>query len=90
MANTRSARKAQRQAERRAARNLPIRSAVKTHIKKARTALDQAGTEAAEVVRDAISALDRAARKGIIHPNNAARHKARLAAQLKARQTAAA
>jgi small subunit ribosomal protein S20 len=36
----------------------------------------------AEVIRQAISAIDRAAKKGVIHPNNAARRKSRLMKKL--------
>ncbi|MCY4615696.1 MAG: 30S ribosomal protein S20, partial [Chloroflexi bacterium] len=46
--------------------------------------------DAAEQVRQAQSALDQASRRGIIHRNTAARKKSRLAAQLKALQTAEA
>lgn len=45
------------------------------------------GEDAVETVRAAISELDRAARKGVIHPNNAARRKSRLLRKLNAAQT---
>jgi small subunit ribosomal protein S20 len=63
----------------RRARNQPIRSAARTNVSKARTAI-AAGVaeEAAEAVREAVAVLDRAAQKGVIHPNNAARRKSRL------------
>lgn len=84
MANTKSAQKAQRQSERRAIRNLPIRSSVKTYVKKATAAVATADGEATEAVRLAVRALDKAAQKGIIHHNNAARRKSRLMRHLSA------
>lgn len=84
MANTKSALKAQRQAEKRAARNKSLRSAVRTYYKKAASALGETQETAAEAVLDAVRNLDRAAQKGIIHPNNAARRKSRLMSRLHA------
>ncbi len=56
-----------------------IRSRVKTLIKKARAFIAAGNLEAARVaVGDAISALDKAAEKGVLHRNNAARRKSRL------------
>ncbi|MGQ9549543.1 MAG: 30S ribosomal protein S20 [Roseiflexus sp.] len=78
MANTKSAEKRIRANARRALRNKMYRSRVKTAIKKAERAIF-AGTPNAELVREAMSLLDRAAVKGIIHKNNAARRKSRLA-----------
>lgn len=78
MANKKSAQKAQRQSERRAARNKTIRSAVRTYLKKATAAVAEGAENASEVVRQAVSQLDRAAQKGVIHDNNAARHKSQL------------
>ena len=72
-----------RQAVRRAARNRAARSAVRTYVKKANEAVGGVAVEnAAEVVREAVSALDTAARKGIVHRNAAARRKSRLMARL--------
>jgi small subunit ribosomal protein S20 len=83
VANTKSAQKAMRQAERRAARNQAARSAVRTYVKKANEAVSGTAVDnAAEVVRVAVSALDKAARKGIVHRNAAARRKSRLMARL--------
>lgn len=61
-------------------RNVMYRSRVKTLIKKAEQAvLNEATPEEREAsVREAIRTLDKAARKGILHPNNAARRKSRL------------
>lgn len=62
-----------RQSERRRLRNLDVKSRLKTIVKKARLS-GQAGA-----VSYAEAQLDRAAAKGIIHPNKAARKKSRLA-----------
>lgn len=79
MAHTRSALKKIRQAERRRRRNQMIRSRVKTLIKKARMLIEAGNAElASQAVGNAISALDKAAEKGVLHRNNAARRKSRL------------
>ena len=82
MANTKSAQKAMRQAERHALRNQAARSAVRTYVKKATLAVAGSVEDAAEVVRAAVSALDRATKSGIVHRNAAARRKSRLMARL--------
>jgi small subunit ribosomal protein S20 len=68
-----------------------VRSTTRTAIKKARLALAGAkGVDAQQTVQDAIQALDRAAAKGVIHKNAAARRKSRLMAALnKTQQTGA-
>lgn len=78
MANIKSAEKRNRQAPKRAARNRILRSGARTAIKRARTALDSKDTSSAEAIQAAIQTLDRAASKGVIHKNNAARRKSRL------------
>lgn len=70
--------KRKRQAVKRTARNQAVHSAIKTLVKRAR----QATTATAPEVRAAIRQLDAAARKGIIHPNAAARSKSRLMRRL--------
>ncbi len=71
--------KAARASERKRLRNKAVKSATKTWITKAEKAIAAGNLEAAEpLVIQAISALDRAAEKGVIHPNNAARRKSRL------------
>lgn len=83
MPNTKSAAKALRVQERRRLRNKAVRSATRTFTKKAQVAIAEGETNpVADVVRQAISAIDRAARKGVIHPNNAARKKSRLMKRL--------
>ena len=79
MANLKSAIKRLRSAERRYLHNRVYRGGARTSVKKARQ-LIEAGRleEARDAVRMASSALDKAAQKGIIHKNNAARRKSRL------------
>jgi small subunit ribosomal protein S20 len=72
--NTRSAKKNMRKARAATIRNRAQRSALRTAIKKA-----SAPDATEEQRRKAISLLDRAARKGLIHRNAAARRKSRLA-----------
>ncbi len=82
MPNTKSAAKRARQAERRRLRNRIFRSSARTYIRKAERLIAAGDAEAAaEAVGKAISTLDRAAIKGIIHKNNAARRKSRLMAK---------
>jgi small subunit ribosomal protein S20 len=79
MANTRSAKKRVRASLRKRDRNRSTRSAVKTLVSRARRpALPDAASMTSEEVRRAISALDKAAEKGVLHANNASRRKSRL------------
>jgi small subunit ribosomal protein S20 len=79
VANSRSARKRIRANERKHIRNRAVRSTVRTKIAKARRELLSAeATSGPEELRLAISALDRAAEKGILHRKNASRRKSRL------------
>ncbi len=76
---TRSAAKAHRQSLKRRLRNRMVRSATRTIVKKAEAAIAAGDPEAArQAVRAALSHLDRAAKKGVIHANAAARRKSRL------------
>jgi small subunit ribosomal protein S20 len=69
--------------ERRRLDNKSIRSLCKTNITKAERLIFLGELEAAQAaVVAAISSLDKAAEKGVIHPNNAARRKARLMKKL--------
>ena len=79
--------------EKRRQRNRSVRAAVKTYVSRARQAIaagpqTDAATIPAAVLR-AIRELDRAARKGVIHRNNAARRKSRLMKRLRASASAA-
>lgn len=78
MANTKSAIKHIKTSQKRYERNVAIKSATRTYVKKARAAITQQPEESQTAILAAISALDRAARKGVIHRNNAARRKSRL------------
>ncbi len=80
---TKSAQKQLRVAKRRRLRNKPIRTLCKTNITKAERLIFSGEIELSrEAVVAAISSLDRAAEKGVIHPNNAARRKSRLMKKL--------
>lgn len=83
MANSKSALKAMRVAERRRRRNLPIRTSVKTAIRNARTAIDQGiGEPAQQATITAQSKIDKAVSKGVVHWRTAARKKSRLMRKL--------
>lgn len=79
MANTRSAQKRVRTSAKRQAYNKAIKSEMKTAIKKLRTALEQEPDKAQALMAQAASQIDRAAKKGVIHKNQASRRKSRLA-----------
>jgi len=80
---TKSAKKQVRVTERRRLRNRSIRSLVKTNITKAERLIFLGELESARAaIVAAISSLDKAAEKGIIHSNNAARRKSRLMKKL--------
>ncbi|MCL0041218.1 30S ribosomal protein S20 [Dehalococcoidia bacterium] len=83
MAHTRSARKRVRTSLERGHRNRSMRSRFKTYVTRAEKSI-RAGdfNLVEEAVRQAQSILDRAARKGIIHPNSAARRKSSLMRKL--------
>ncbi len=78
MANTRSAEKQRRQAERRKERNRAAKSTLRTTLKKARTAIT-GGDVDKETLAAGFSAVDKAAKRGIIKTNTADRYKSRLA-----------
>ena len=83
MANTQSAKKRVRASLRKRDRNRSTRSAVKTLVSRARRpALPDAASLTSDEVRRAISALDKAAEKGVLHANNASRRKSRLMSAL--------
>ena len=84
MPNIKAAVKWVRQSEKRAVRNRDVKTRLKTVFKKAKSAGDPAGAVAVE------SQLDKAAQKGIIHKNKAARKKSRLAKAVRAAAAAAA
>lgn len=84
-ARTPSALKRVRQALRRRSVNRRTRSDARTLVQRASgIALGQVDGDGPEAVKAAITALDKAADKGIIHPNNAARRKSRMMAKVNA------
>ena len=79
MANKAAAKKYYRASQRRRMRNKPVRTRARTSVRDAIEAIAEGDwTEADTAVAAAVSALDRAAEKGVIHANNAARRKSRL------------
>ncbi len=82
MANIKSQIKRNKQNRVARLRNRVYRGSARTYIRKAQSAIRSEDTELAETeVLKAIRALDKAAQKGVIHKNNAARRKSRLMAQ---------
>jgi small subunit ribosomal protein S20 len=83
LANTQSAIKRLRSSERKRQHNRVFRGQARTAVRKARSLIERGHVEEArEAVQAAVRALDKAAAKGIIHKNNAARRKSRLMQQL--------
>lgn len=82
MAHSMQAKKRIRQNEREATRNRPIRTYTTRRVRDAREAIADGDDNVVEALRQAQSALDRAAKAGVIHKNTAARRKSRLAAAL--------
>ncbi len=90
MANIKSQIKRNRQNEKRRLRNRYHAGRARTFLKKARVAIESGEVQDARAATiQAISALDRAAGKGVIHPNNAARRKSRLMKRLAALENTA-
>lgn len=86
MANTRSAVKRNRQAQKRRVRNSAVRSTVKTAVKGAREAI--AGKDSSKLkdaLTGAIRSLNKAASKGVLHKRTASRRISRLMKQIKAK-----
>ena len=90
MANIESAKKRMRQNIKRRVRNRMVRNKTRTFVKKANQ-LIEAGDQSAAIiaVQAAMSQLDRAAQKGVVHHNNADRRKSRLAQKLQTLSQAA-
>ena len=82
MANIKSQIKRNRQNEKRRLRNKSVRSEMKTLVKDARTAAEAGSDEAEQMLRQALKSIDKAAQKGVIHKNQAARRKSRLVKEL--------
>ena len=83
MANIKSQIKRNKQNEKRRLRNRSYRGSARVAVRTARTAMEGGNAEESRsTVLEAISALDKAAEKGVIHKNNAARRKGRLMKRL--------
>jgi small subunit ribosomal protein S20 len=78
MANIKSQKKRNLQNETRRVRNKGVRSELKTRVKVARDGVEQGAEDADELVRTAQRRLGKAASKGVIHKNAAARRQSRL------------
>ncbi|MDD5398624.1 MAG: 30S ribosomal protein S20 [Dehalococcoidia bacterium] len=87
MPKTKTAEKSARSAERKAERNKAIRSGTKSKVTRAEKLIaTKKGAESGAAVTEAISSLDRAAKRKVIHANTAARKKSRLMKKLNASQ----
>lgn len=85
VANTKSAEKAARQAEKHRARNIALRSRMRTAVRNVTSAITGGNKEAAlATYKEAVPVIDTLVNKQIIHRNKAARHKSRLAARVRA------
>ena len=82
MANIKSQIKRNRQNEKRRLRNRTVRSEVNTRTKAALAAAENSDETADETLRLAIKRIDKAAAKGVIHKNTAARRKSRLVREI--------
>jgi len=83
LANTLSSKKRIRQNEKHRLRNKTVRTRTRSFIKRAQLAIEEGNPEnATQAVKKAISEIDRAKSKGILHRNNAARRKSRLMKRL--------
>jgi len=83
LANIKSQIKRNKQNQKRRIRNRVYRGTARTYVRKAEAAIKVGDAQASqEEVLKAIKALDKAASKGVIHKNNAARRKSRLVKKL--------
>lgn len=85
MARHKSAEKRNRQSVKRRANNRANLSQLKTQVKKLRAAIGAADAEAAaKLLPQTVGQIDKAARKGVVHDNAAARYKSRLTRRVSA------
>ena len=82
MANIKSQIKRNKQNERRRLKNKAVRAELKTRTKNALATAESGAETAGDALRLAIKRIDKAAAKGVIHKNAAARRKSRLMAQI--------
>jgi small subunit ribosomal protein S20 len=78
VANIKSQIKRNRQNEKRRVANKAVRSEMKTRTKRVEVAAETGADDLDELTRDAVKRIDKAAEKGVIHKNAAARRKSRL------------
>lgn len=80
MANTKSAKKNVRKSARRTVQNKAVHTRLKTLAKDARAAIAAGdATKASAIAREYVSAMDKAAKTGVIHPNKASHAKSAMA-----------
>lgn len=84
MANIKSQIKRNRQNLKRSQRNRSVRSEIHTRTRTALEAIEDDSPDSAEAVRLAVKRIDKAASKGVLHKNTAARNKSRLVRKLNA------
>ncbi len=90
MANIKSSAKRARQNDKRRVRNRYYQTTARSFVKKARAYIETGDLETAEAtIQQAIKILDKAAQKGSIHKNNAARRKSRMVKALNKAKAAA-
>lgn len=78
MANYKSAKKRIKVAERNRVQNSLVKSRARTAMKKVVRALDEGQTDVESLAKLAVSELDKAQSKGVLHKNAVARHKSRM------------
>jgi small subunit ribosomal protein S20 len=87
VANTKSAEKAARQAQKHRVRNVALRSRMRTAVRSVTAAIAAKNKDSAVATyKEAVPVIDALVNKQIIHRNKAARHKSRLSAQIRAMQ----
>jgi small subunit ribosomal protein S20 len=90
VANTKSAEKAARQAQKHRVRNIALRSRMRSALRKVLAAIASGNPENAKTsYAEAVPAIDTLVTKKIVHRNKAARHKSRLAARIRQMQAKA-
>lgn len=78
MPNIKSVIKDVKKSRERRLRNLATKSKIKTFVKKTKSAIEAKADNATAILNETVSIVDNAAKRGIIHPNAAARRKSRL------------
>lgn len=90
MANIKSQIKRNRQNEKRRLRNKSVRAEMRTRTKSAVSAAEVGAEDSAELLRQAVKRIDKAASQGVIHKNTASNHKSRLVRRIAQIEAAAA